>query len=349
MTDRISAVQLFILLTAGKLAGLILYPGVTDTYVSLFSFIPAIIIYSMMVYFLIIPSSMRNKISGLLSARYPERWLSFFFSLYFMYMVFLRLYRFYRFAQLNTTEGLSPLFITLFILTAAVYAATSGSEAVARFSGFVFFSFLICSVPLIYLMLQTFDPGSLTAISKGTTGDTVWCLQEIISESDDLALMFILSSSASGKFRRTAMLWNTFILISFLFFLIIVGGSVIDYIEGTDYPIYKITDSASFLQRTAPVFVMITILCIICLISAELYVVMKLPDNFAFSGKQKNFFIIIIAAAVYGGALLVIFFSGLRDAVYSEKVRFIITMLFSLVVPLISFAVMIIKERKVRA
>lgn len=346
MTERISAVQLFILLLTGKLAGMILYPEAFVDSEAVFSFLPAVILYASAVYVIIIPSCNRNKKLHSVSGGYSGRWLSSVFSLYFLYMVFLRLYRFFKFSQLNASEGLSPLLITLFILTAALYAAISGAEAVARFSGFVFFSMIVCSVPLIFLLFQSYDAGSLDNICNVTSEDTLSGFRKIISESDDLALMFILSPFVVGNFKRSAMVWNTFTLVSLLFFLILIGGSVTEYIKGTAFPLYRITDSASFLQRTAPVFVMIFIFCFICLISAELFVVMKLPDYFAFSGKNIKIYRIIVSAVIYGGALLIINFSGLRNVLFSEKVRSIITPLFSFIIPLISFVVLILKKER---
>ncbi len=280
--QNISSVQLFILLFTVRISSLIMYPAFFAEPSELISaLIINIIIGFVLLSFVsgfrkfLLKTDFRITDSPVASA------VLIISSVYFAIMYIVRAYMFCRSVSSDDT---SEIILVLPIFIAALYGSIKGIEAIARFSSIDFSLIIIGLIITSFALFPSFKAEELMPAGEYPKESSLDLITIIFSESTHWILLLFFSGQSVNKFRRTSFIWLSFESIALVFMLILICGSVGDYITGLNYPFFRIIDGVGSFQRLKPLFIALAIVSFVCLYSSFLIIIKNSIDQ----QREKN-------------------------------------------------------------
>ena len=238
MAERqiITSGQLFILLFVCRISTIMLYPTAFIENGSVWGLFLPLLISTIISLLILVPIIIyRKKIISkeITFSLKGRKVIGYIFVIYFSYMTLYHLYRLTGFTAEMSPKSVSPYTIALLFLIIAVYAACKGIETTTRFSAIAFASVILGAIMMIVFLIPSYSPDNLLPIqyfADGTVSDSVTML---LSETVEIDLLIALCIFSKGKFLKTAVMWNIFQNLFLLFMIILISGSVGDYLLNT--------------------------------------------------------------------------------------------------------------------
>lgn len=331
--------QLCVFLFVTKIGCILLYPHYFDTEISVWILLLPLLINTA-VYFLLIPlfiGVQRFEKTGIIQKFTADKWFSVFFLLYAVFLSIFLLYRLYLFTNEFAAKELNQYLIILVIFLSALYAAHKGIEAVVRFSAAVFVFIIAGAIIMAYFLFPSYDHEMLSSLSIPISENVPNIMLIVFSESIDLILLFYYSFFAKGRSVKSLIMWNCFQGILLIFMLILVSGTIGNYLTDMTFPFYHITDGAGPLQRLNPLFTGMLLSALICTLSSHLMIIKNSITVLIDDNKKIKIMFLVLSGTVFCILLILSNNPQLSDILFGKNVLFGIVILIAVAVPFIRF------------
>lgn len=321
----ITSGQLFVLLFVCKIASVLLYPAAFSGRGSVWELFIPLLICSVLEFLFLIPI-IKYKDSGADISK-P---LSVLYMLYFIFLSVYHIVSLFGFMGEMSGSSINRDTIILFILLVAAYASYKGLESLTRFSGVAFAFIVISAAVMIFFLWQSFDTANLLPVRNNIYSGTAL----IMSETEELAVLFILCRTAKGRFVRSAVMWNMFQYIFLALMLILISGTMGEYLINMPYPFYHSIDGAGELQRLNPLFIGTAVTSFCCSLSIDLYVILSLLGRFSAENKVVNTAYVPILVLVYAAVLFINNNRSVAEILFNVDLMAILSFAFSVILPM---------------
>ncbi len=228
--------------------------------------------------------------------------ISLFYALYFIMVCGYGIALYNKFVSLGV-NGEAPVFaVAVAVLVASCYGAFKGVEAIARASGLILIGLIATVLILIFALTPSINTENYrTILSTGyisTYNGTILML----SRMSCIPAIAVLYPIVKGNIAKGSVLWCSSIFILVMISIILVTGSLGDYLKNSVFPVYQAakTVNIGFLQRLDALFIGLWTAGLFCRLSLFLYL-FALCVGKAF-GKRASCFAIIV-----GGTAILIF------------------------------------------
>ncbi|MBQ8134049.1 MAG: GerAB/ArcD/ProY family transporter [Clostridia bacterium] len=345
----ITSGQLFILLFICRTATIMLYPTAFTESGSVWGlFLPLMIsaVFSLLILVPIIFYQKKITDEEIHFSSKGRKVISYIFLVYFSYMALYHLYRLTGFAAEMSPTSVSSYIVVLLFLIVAVYAAFKGLGSIVRFSAISFAAVILGAIMMIVFLIPSYSPDNLLPLryfSNHTVYDGVMML---LSETVEIDLLIALCIFTKGNFLRTAVMWNIFQNLFLIFMLILVSGSVGEYLLNSPYPFFHAIDGSGVLQRFDPFYIGITLSALCCLLSAELYVIRHSLGYLAKEEKTEKRAFLILSGVLYAVLLFLSFHTAAANLVFDQRVVLAIVIRLAVLFPVSVLIVHYFKNRK---
>ena len=258
-------------------------------------------------------------------------------SLWIFGFIYLSVYHLYTFAHFieklngNIIPSL-PIIFLLFI--SAAYSAFKGIEATARFSAIVFISIILFSILYFVFLYPSYRPENISSFSSGINGNKSFFA--FITLFEEFTVMLLLSRNTKGNYLRSGMIWNVLQTVFLISFLILIAGSLGEYLIEIYFPVFHASDGVGSLQRFRPFFVSVTIGSLFCTLSTEFYLIYRFTAEMIrdkSSIRRKNIFVFSTVFILY---LIISSFPGLYDVIYDLKLMTAVILISVFVLPVLT-------------
>lgn len=317
-------------------------------------FLPLIITSAVNFLFLIpiisINRQVRESENSYIHNFYLMKTISIFYGLYFLADIISILLHFSDFAQ-EMTKTVNSKVIIFILLAAALYGALRGIEAISRFSAVSFAAIILSAVMIFSFLIPSYSSDNLLPFEYFGSNTISSGIVRIFSMTNEAAVLFMLCPLTKGKFMKCAVMWNIFMSLFLTAMLIIIGGSLGEYLIGKAFPFYHIIDGAGILQRFNPFFIGVCISLLFCSITMKLFIVSHCirifnPNNAAQKINSR-------ITAIFTGIVFICFLGfyynrNVGNMIFSVNIWFIMNIVFSFLIPAFLSFVCIYKDRKKR-
>lgn len=228
--------------------------------------------------------------------------ISLFYAVYFIMVCGYGIALYNKFVSLGV-NGEVPIFaVSVAVLVAACYGAFKGVEAIARASGLILIGLIATALILIFALTPSIDTDNYRTILSTDYESTYNGTLLMLSRMSCIPAIAVLYPIVKGNISKGSLLWCSSIFIIIMIFIILVTGSLGDYLKYSIFPVYQAakTINIGFLQRLDALFIGLWTAGLFCRLSLFLYL-FALCIGKAF-GKRASRFAIII-----GGVSVLIF------------------------------------------
>lgn len=171
-------------------------------------------------------------------------------------------------------NGEIPIFaVSAAVIIASCYGAFKGIEAMARASGMILVGLLATVLILIFALTPSVEPENYRSILS-ISGESVYNGTVLmISRMSCIPALAVLYPIVKGNVTRGGVLWSSFIFITIMIFIILITGSLGDYLKYSLFPVYQAAKAVNigFLQRLDALFIGLWTAGLFCRLSLFLY------------------------------------------------------------------------------
>ena len=234
------------------------------------------------------------------------------------------------FLNIVLPDGINAGVVTAVLVTACIYGAVKGIEALSRMSAVVLGFILLSSAIVFVYLIQGFSAENILPVEYVTFGSIADGVVFIISRMNTSASLNVLLPSAKGRVWKSSVIYSVLVFLFMCFMLILLRGAVGDYINSRELSVYQATEGAGTLQRLKPLFIFVTMCSLFCNISVMLFAVSEsVKYIFGKSGGK------IISVTV--GIILIVLVLVLPESeiIFDKYVWCILTVTFTAIIPLI--------------
>ncbi len=233
-----------------------------------------------------------------------------------------------RFLKVILPSDINAQVVMTVLVTACIYAAVKGIEALSRMAAVVLGFILISSVIMFIYLIQGFAVENLMPVEYVTFSAVTDGVVFIISRMNTSAALNVLLPSSKGKLWKSAVIYSVMIFLFMCFMLILFKGAVGDYINSRELSVYQATEGAGSLQRLNPFFIFVTMCSLFCNVSVML---------FAVSESVKVIFKKTKIIPVISGIILIVLMIAVpeSDILFDKYVWCILTVMFTSLIPLV--------------
>ncbi len=337
----ITSGQLFILLFVCRISSVLMYESAISIGKTVFSMLFPMLIFSVISFLLILPVVFfrRETINGYRMPLKCEKLLYAAFLVYFVFMSVFHLRIIYGFIYSFGGESVNRAGLMIFLILVVLYASIKGLESIVRFASLSFATVIIAAGMLIFFLYPLYDVESL--MPEQSFSDE-WAT--VFSAVEDFAVIFILSLTVKGNFVRSAGFFIIFQGIFFVAVIILLGGTVGEYLIGMDYPFFRSIDGSEVLQRFEPFFFGVAISAAVCRAAADFYIIHRMLRKLFSDEKtvRRLYYPMILIISCF-----VLFFMGTTaEIIFQRKFVIIPVLVAGVLIPFILTAVIVVKKRK---
>lgn len=258
-----------------------------------------------------------------------------FYAIYFLLVCGYGIALYNKFILLGV-NGEVPIFAILAaVVVASCYGAFKGIEAMARASGLILVGLLVTVLILIFALTPSVEPEnyrSILSVSEESVYDGTILM---LSRMSCIAALAVLYPIVKGNVTRGSILWSSFIFIVIMVFIILVTGSLGDYLKYSIFPVYQAakTVNIGFLQRLDALFIGLWTAGLFCRLSLFLYLFALCIGKIF--GKRTSRLAIVI-----GGASILIFGAlisdlGFESFIFNSNLWLWLTLTAAVIIPLV--------------
>lgn len=333
----ITSGQLFVLLFICKVSNILLFPEAFSGRGAVWELFFPFIIFTVCSFLLLIPIIKYRNYTINNENMQNDKFMKYGGLLYILYFIYLAVYHLFclnSFIGELSGTGIEKYSIIFFILAVSVYAAYKGLEASARFSAVALAGIVISALLMIFFLAPSFDTENLMPIGSMSADSVYGNILFILSQTEETAILFVLCRTAKGKFVKTSIMWNVFTYIFLGTMLILVCGTLGVYLKDIPFPFYRSIDGSGDLQRFNPFFIGTSAASFCCLLSSELYIILRLIRNFSTDKKTVNFAYLPIVAVIYFAAVFLFNNNYIVNIIFDRKITSVLAVIFSFIIPL---------------
>ena len=310
MTNRgiITAGQLFVLLFISRAIVTITYSPELSSGDAMWSHLLSAMLAFPLTLIMLIPTLLLQKLNRNMSIlEYGEYIfkrlsiiISLFYAVYFIMTCGYGIALYNKFLSLGV-NGEAPIFaVAAAVLIASCYGAFKGIEAIARASGLILIGLIATVLLLVFALTPSIDSENYrTVLSVGY--DSVYNGTSLmLSRMSCIPAIAVLYPIVKGNISKGSVLWCSSIFILVMVSIILVTGSLGDYLSNSIFPVYQAakTVNIGFLQRLDALFIGLWTAGLFCRLSLFLYL-FALCIGKAFGKRASRFAIIVGGAAVF--------------------------------------------------
>lgn len=355
MTDKgiVTSGQIFILLFISKVIMAVFYSPVIFKTNSLWDLLLPVIISIILSLFMLIPVLCMYKQNRCMSiSEYSRNYfgkagniVTILYSVYFFINCLYSLANYYLFLKYIAPEGIQIWMIIATLIIACIYASFKGIEAISRLSGIVLVTVIISIIVFMSFLLPSISQDNYIPIEYSKFDSTIDGIIFVLSRMNDIAVLAMLYPITKGNIIRGAVVYNISVFMIFIAIILLLTGSLGEYLNSQLFPIYQSIDGSGTLQRLNPMFIAVFTSGIFCKISMLLYVISQCIKNVS-NEKLGRRFTIISGIAVTLICLLVINNYDIMEALFNKYLNFIFTIIFVILIPLIIVIISKVKKNK---
>ncbi len=349
--EMITSGQLFVMLFVCKISSVLLISRLSYAGFSVWSIFYPLLIFSIISFVFLIPvfSYKKQTLQGKNIPIGIERTISAVYLLYFIYISVYHAVNYFRFVEEMSYGQINVFIPVIFLFAAVFYASVKGIEASARFSGLVFITILLSGAMIFMLLIPSFSAGKLPSDGRFTAASFSSGIILNLSETEEIAALFILCRHAKGKFLKCGVIWNTMLYIFLMLMLILISGVSGKYLIDMSYPFYRVIDGSEVLQRFNPLFLSLTTGALFCSLSVDLYIIRKLIEGTVTDCEKTKKIYPLISAVILLMFIYIISDRQIIEVIFSRSAGAVISPVFAFVIPLfITTAIYIGKKTNVR-
>lgn len=267
------------------------------------------------------------------------------YALYFFIGCIYSLSVYYNFLKFVSPDGIQISFILILLVIACVYASFKGLEAVSRLSGIVLVMLIIAAVILISFLSPRLSDSNYLPLYYTNPTSTTETVIFILSRMNSIAVLAMLYPVTKGNITKSAVICNIFVFLVFISMILLLTGSLGEYLDAQLFPVYQSIDGSGKLQRFNPMFLGVSGAGIFCEISMLLYVISQCIKNVSSEKTGRKFTVIggILSAAI---ALCISGSDTILNILFNKYLCFVVTLIFAFVIPLLIVIVNAVRNRK---
>ncbi len=330
--QKISPSQLMMLIFVSVFSFVVMTPATGG--ISLMSVIAAVIVVIPLLLLMVLPATVYSRIKkNTAGFFYANKIISILYGIFFLYIFSYSIYLLCGFCEDIAGDDINRYIICVGLAAGALFAASRGIEAAARFSLVTLVLVIISSVIFTYYTYSSFNPSVFSDFRQSANDDLINNIFRCFSFLPALAAIMLYGGNTFSRSAKGVLLAIILGGIFLTFILILICGTSGIYLLNTDYPFFHAIDSAGELQRFDPIFIAVTVCCTFCSMSLD---VTAASDSLhrVFPGKRHGLIFAIIAAAVSILGLWS-YNSGFGKVVFAAPVITVLTIAFFFFVPLI--------------
>ena len=233
------------------------------------------------------------------------------------------------FLNIVLPDGINTGVVTAVLVTACIYGAVKGIEALSRMAAVVLGFILLSSAIVFIYLMQGFSAENILPVEYVTFGSIADGVVFIISRMNTSAALNVLLPSTKGRLWKSAVIYSVLVFLFMCFMLILLRGAVGDYINSRELSVYQATEGAGTLQRLNPLFIFVTMCSLFCSVSVMLFAVSESVKEIF--GKSHGKMISVISGMVLIVLVLVL---PENQIIFDKYIWCILTVTFTAVIPL---------------
>lgn len=310
MTNRgiITAGQLFVLLFISRAIVTITYSPELSSGDDMWNHLLSAIISFPMTLIMLIPTLFLRKFNRNMSVlEYGENIfkrlsiiISLFYAIYFIMVCGYGVAIYNKFLSLGV-NGEAPIFaVAAAVLIASCYGAFKGIEAIARASGLILIGLIATILLLFFALTPSIDTENYRTILSISYDSVYNGTVLMLSRMSCIPAIAVLYPIVKGNVKKGSILWCSSIFILIMVSIILVTGSLGDYLKNSIFPVYQAakTVNIGFLQRLDALFIGLWTAGLFCRLSLFLYL-FALCVGKAFGKKTSRIAILVGGAAIF--------------------------------------------------
>ncbi len=258
------------------------------------------------------------------------------YGLYFLWVLINTLTQF----NIMVTNVLNPtasvFILSLAVITASMYGAYKGIEALGRASTIIFFFIAVAMIILFCTLIPQTDLLNVEPItlqdSKGISKIAI----SMISKNSCIPALAILLPFAKGNSKRGVVWWAIAVYLSTALLILIITAVLGDYLETQIFPVYSITALASLgvTERLDGLFLGVWTAGMFVKISLFLYLLSACVKRI-FGETISRWSILICGALVLIASMGISAKEGLFQMIFNNNLMLILTLVTGVVIPLV--------------
>ncbi len=252
------------------------------------------------------------------------------YGIYFLFSGVYAIKALEHFLNIVLPDGINTGVVTAVLVTACIYGAVKGIEALSRMAAVVLGFILLSSAIVFIYLMQGFSAENILPVEYVTFGSIADGVVFIISRMNTSAALNVLLPSTKGRLWKSAVIYSVLVFLFMCFMLILLRGAVGDYINSRELSVYQATEGAGTLQRLNPLFIFVTMCSLFCNVSVMLFAVSESVKEIF--GKSHGKMISVISGMVLIVLVLVL---PENQIIFDKYIWCILTVTFTAIIPLI--------------
>ena len=260
------------------------------------------------------------------------------YGLYYLFVCCYTLSLFNIFVRDVVNPDISLFMLSFCVILAASYAARKGIEGIARACTIILFIIVISIFFIIFTLIPQIDIMNYSPLLLNGWKDAVNGTIYLGSLSFYIPLCAIIIPFAKGKIKKTLLITNIITYTFFIFVIIIVTGSLGDYLKTQNFPIYTATSVAEIgvFKRLDAIYLGIFTSGLFITISLFLFAFFLIMKKI-FGEKKSKIIIILGDIFILTMSLILPIFKEISYFFYDMNFILILTVLTSFIIPVIIF------------
>lgn len=261
--------------------------------------------------------------------------LTMFYGLYFVFVSIYTLTSYGIFLESVVDEPIPAALILIAVIISACYGAYKGIEAMARFSGIVLIGILLTFVFMMCALVpsvspQNYEPMTYTSLLQVSRGVIL-----MISRMSCIPALAVLYPILRGNVFHAAAKWNIALFLVMFVFIVMLTGSMGDYLSVQMFPVYEAATAGEFgiFRRLDAFYIGIWTAGLFCKVSLFLYLASRCFAK-TFNSKNERSWIAVISPIVL--IISLIFVKQKFDSfIFDAELWLCITFIAAIAIPLI--------------
>lgn len=261
--------------------------------------------------------------------------LTMFYGLYFGFVAIYTLASYGIFLESVVDEPIPAALILTAVIISACYGAYKGIEAMARFSGIVLIGILLTFVFMMCALVPSVSPQNYEPMTYTNSMQVFRGIILMTSRMSCIPALAVLYPVLRGNVFHAAAKWNIALFLAMFVFIVMLTGSMGDYLSVQMFPVYEAATAGEFgiFRRLDAFYIGMWTAGLFCKVSLFLYLASRCFAK-TFHSKNERSWIAVVAPVVLIVSL--IFAKQKFDSfIFDSELWLCITLIAAVIVPLI--------------
>lgn len=258
------------------------------------------------------------------------------YGLYFLWVLINTLTQF----NIMVTNVLNPtasvFVLSLAVVTASMYGAYRGIEALGRASTIIFFFIASALIILLFTLIPQADLLNVEPITMQDSKGIAEIAVNMISKNSCIPALAILLPFARGNIKKGIVWWAVAVYLSTALLILIITAVLGDYLETQIFPVYSITALASLgvTERLDGLFLGVWTAGMFVKVSLFMYLLSACVKRI-FGETISRWSILICGVLVLSASIGISAKEGLFQMIFNNNLMLTLTLITGVAIPLI--------------